>query len=178
MRGPIGGAAINDNFIRPVLTYMATLEHLADTDKLICHDAGLEDDEFPDRYAYFAPDFDASLTALAAIGRLHGRNRTPYEQADQILYEFVIGKSLAYGSEYHPLDPLASHVWELKTPDIRLFGWFPKRRHFVIVRWQLKDCLKKHSDYAPYVREVVEFRNALDLDEPKAVVGVTRNEVI
>jgi len=175
---PMAPLPVNAVFIRRVLTYMATLEHLADTNKLIRHDPGLEDDEFPERYAYFTASFDASLGALAAIGCQHGRNRTPYEQADQILYEFVIGKQLAYGSEYHPLDPLASYVWELKTPDVRLFGWFPKRRHFVIMRWQLKDCLKKHSSYAPYVREVVDFRNALDLDEPKAVMGVTRNEVI
>jgi hypothetical protein len=157
---------------------MATLEHLADNDKLIRHDPGLEDDEFPERYIYFAPDFDAQLDALAQVGCLHGRNRTPYEQADQILYDFIIGRRLAYGSEYHPLDPLAHHTWEFKTPDLRLFGWFPKRRHFVIVCREFKDNLKKFADYAPHIQRVVDFRNALDLDEPKAVTGVNQNEVL
>jgi hypothetical protein len=157
---------------------MATLEHLADTNKLIRHDPDLDDDEFPERCVYFAPDFDARLEALAEVGFRHHRNRTPYEQAEQILYDFVIGRPLAYGSEYHPLDPHASHTWELKTPDIRLFGWFPKRRHFVVVCRAFKDDLKKFSDYAPYIQQVVNFRNALDLDEPKAVTGVGRNEVL
>ena len=109
---------------------------------------------------------------------MHGRDRSPLEQAEQILYDFAIGRPLAYGSSYHPLDPQASYVWELKTPDIRLFGWFPKRRHLVIVCWELKDNLKKHSEYAPYVKRVTAFRDALDLDEPKAVTGVSRNDVL
>jgi hypothetical protein len=158
---------------------MATLEHLAATDKLISHDPDLENDEFPERFAYFAPDFDDWLAqTLAGLGRRHGRNRTPHEQAEQILYDFIIGRRLAYGSSYHPLDPLASHVWEFKTPDIRLFGWFPRRRHFVIVCGELKDNLKKRADYAPYIAGVVAFRDGLDLDEPKAVTGVRQDEVL
>ncbi|HJU19996.1 MAG TPA: hypothetical protein VJ770_26385 [Stellaceae bacterium] len=158
---------------------MATLEHLADRDELIRYEPDLESDEFPERYAYFTPDFDTWLAAtLAEMGCRHGRNRTPYEQAEQILYDFVIGRRLAYGSAYHPLDPLAYHVWELKTPDLRLFGWFPKRRHFVIVCGELKDNLKKYSDYTPYIQKVISFRNALDLDKPKAVTGVSQNEIL
>jgi hypothetical protein len=157
---------------------MATLEHLADTDKLIRHDADLDNDEFAERNVYFAPEFDAQWPTLAAVGRVHGRNRTPYEQAEQLLYEFITGRRLAYGSTYHPLDPYASHVWGLKTPDVRLFGWFPKRRHLVIVCREFKDNLKKFSAYAPYIQQVVEFRNTLDLDEPKAVAGVSENEVL
>jgi hypothetical protein len=157
---------------------MATLEHLADTDQLIRHEPDLEDGEFAERYVYFAPDCDTTWAALAEIDKLHGRNRTPHEQAEQLLYNFAIGRRLAYGSTYHPLDPYSLHVWGLKTPDIRLFGWFPKRRHFIIVCWELKGSIVNFSAYAPYIHQVVEFRNALDLDEPKAVTAVRQNEVL
>jgi hypothetical protein len=157
---------------------MATLEHLVDRDNLIRHEPDLEDDEFAERYVYFAPDFDAGLGTLADVGCLHGRNRTPYEQVEQLLYDFVIGRRLAYGSSYHPLDPLTSRVWVLKTPDVRLFGWFPKRRHFVITCREFKDNLKNFTAYTPYVQHVADFRSALDLDEPKAVTGVSQSEVL
>lgn len=170
--------AVSDIFIWRVLTYMATLEHLADSDKVIRHEPDLEDDEFAERYAYFAPAFDVSLSALRAIGCLHGRKLTPYEQTERILYDYVIGVRLAYGSDYHPLDPLGFHTWELKTPDVRLFGWFPRRRHFIIVCWRLKDDLKPAAKYASPIQEVVDFRNLLDLDEPKAVTGVRADEVL
>ena len=64
LRAPLLANAV---LTRLVLTYMATLEHLADTDELIRHDPGLDDDEFPERYAYFTPNFDASLRALVAL---------------------------------------------------------------------------------------------------------------
>lgn len=171
-------SAVNAVFIWGVLTYMATLEHLADTAKLIRHDPDLEDDEFAERYIYFAPDLEAGWAALAQIGQLHGRNRTPFEQAEQLLYAFAIGRRLTYGSTYHPLDPYSSHAWGFKTPDLRLFGWFPKRRHFIIVCREFKDNLANFSAYAPYIQQVVEFRNALDLDDPKAVMAVSQNEVL
>lgn len=158
---------------------MATLEDLIAAGKIAKHEADLENHELPERVVYFAPEFDAwSGGVLSGLGCQHGRNRTPYEQTEQILYEFVIGRRLAYGSAYHPLDPLSAHVWELKTPDVRLFGWFPQRGHLIIVCGELKENLRKISDYAPHVGKVVAFRDALDLDEPKAVTGVRQNEVL
>jgi hypothetical protein len=158
---------------------MATLEHLATTDKLISHEPDLENGEFPERFIYFAPDFDAWLgQTLAGLDRRHRRNRTPYEQTEQILYNFIIGRRLAYGSGYHPLDPLSANVWELKSPDVRLFGWFPRRRYLVVVCGELKENLRKISDYTPHIRKVVAFRDALDLDEPKTVTGVRQDEVL
>lgn len=158
---------------------MATLEHLVETSQLARHKPDLENYELPERVIYFAPEFDAWLgETLSGCASLSGRNRTPYEQTEQILYEFVVGRRLAYGSGYHPLDPLSAHVWELKTPDVRLFGWFPKRCHLVVVCGELKENLRKISDYTPHVGKVVAFRDALDLDEPKAVTGVRQNDVL
>jgi hypothetical protein len=158
---------------------MATLEHLVATSRLLQHAPDLEDGEQFERVLYLTPEFDVWLgKTLSALGHMHGRNRTPYEQAEQILYEYVVGRRLAYGTGFHPLDPLASHVWELKTPDLRLFGWFARRSHLILVCAELKDHLSRSAAYAPYVARVVAYRNALELDEPKAVVGVRYDEVL
>jgi hypothetical protein len=48
----------------------------------------------------------------------------------------------------------------------------------VIVCREFKDNLKTHAAYAPFIQQVVDFRNALDLDEPKAVTGVGSDDVL
>ncbi len=158
---------------------MATLAHLVATGNLAAHEPDLDDDELPDRAVYFAPAFDAGFGAqLVSVGCLHGRKITPYEQVEQILYEFIIGRPMTYGIHYRKLDPVMSHVWELKTPDVRLFGWFPRKSNIVIVCGDLKDNLTNFKSYAPFIAQVVAFRDVLDLDEPKAITGVRHNEVL
>jgi hypothetical protein len=99
-------------------------------------------------------------------------------QAEQICYDYVLGRPLAYSVDYRKLDPLTSHVWELKTPDVRIFGWFSLKRNFVAVCGSLKKGVPKYKKYEPFIRAVTDFRAALDLDEPKAITGVNHNDVI
>jgi hypothetical protein len=158
---------------------MATLEHLAATNKLLKHEPDLDDHELPERIAYFAPDFDEWLEAgLWSLDAKRGRDLTPFEQVEQILYEFVIGHPMAYSVDYRKLEPLRVHVWELKTPDVRLFGWFPRKATIVLVCGTLKENVNKFKAYTPFVEAVAAFRNAIDLDEPKSVTGVRQNEVL
>ena len=158
---------------------MATLEYLIATGRLVKHEPDFDDDELPQRIVCFAPGFTTWLSrTLAKVEPLHGRHLTPHEQVEQILYEFAIGRPMAYSVDYRKLDPpVLAHVWELKTQDVRLFGWFAKRGHFVIVCGELKDNLPKRSDYMPYIQKVISFRDVLDLDEPKALRGVTYNDI-
>ncbi len=128
---------------------------------------------------FFAPDFNQWLaTDLQPVPRLSGRKITPYEQAEQILYDYVIGRPMAYSVDYRKLEPLTQHVWEFKTPDVRLIGWVPKKANIILVRGELKNNLKKFKDYAPYVADVVVFRDALDLDPPKYITGVRANDIL
>src|SRR3954447_19238142 len=101
---------------------MATLEHLAATDKLLKHEADLYAHQLPLRTAYFAPEFDAWLDELWKIELRRGRDLAPFEQAEQALYDVVIGRPMAFGVDYRKLEPHEEHVWELKTLDVRVFG--------------------------------------------------------
>lgn len=158
---------------------MATLEHLANSGKIKKPNVDLEDNEMPLRVIYLSLACDTWLVAdLVPVARFAGRKLTPYEQVDQIFYEFVIGRPMAYSVDYRKLEPLTEHVWELKTQDARLFGWFAKKGHFVVVCAALKNQVRKFKDYAPFVAKVVAFRQALDLDEPKMITGVTHAEVL
>jgi hypothetical protein len=158
---------------------MATLEHLAATDELLKHDPDFDRHELPERIAYFAPEFDEWLgMVLWPLAPTRGHQLSPFEQAEQILYEFVVGMPMAYSVHYRKLEPLAAHVWELKTRDVRLFGWFAKKAVIVLVCGELKEKLTIGRNYKPYVGKVVAFRDALDLDPPKAITGVRHDEVL
>jgi hypothetical protein len=91
---------------------------------------------------------------------------------------FRVGSPMAYDVHYKKLEPLTKHVWEFKMPDVRLFGWFAKKVVVVVVCGTLKENVKRFGDYAPFIDRVVAFRDALDLDPPKAITGVHHNEVL
>ncbi|HZL59844.1 MAG TPA: hypothetical protein VFC38_09090 [Stellaceae bacterium] len=157
---------------------MATLEHLVASGKLRKHEPELDDGEMPEGIICLSPECDAWLSNhLIGTPRFSGRKLTAYDQVDQILYDFVIGRPMAYSVHYRKLEPVGSHVWELKTVDVRLFGWFCKKGHFVVVCGSLKNKLRKNKNYAPFIAKVIAFRKALDLDEPKAITGTNHNDI-
>ena len=160
------------------LTFMATLAQLEEAGRILRHDGGLDDDEQPERILYLAPGLEWFTEQVLAPIRRRGRNLTPYEQVAQTFYEFVVGNVLPYGHRLHKLDPLASHIWELKTVDVRIFGWFPRRGTFVAVTGAMKDHLTTNASYEPCVTRVRAFRDDLPLDEPKYLTGMRINEIL
>ena len=84
---------------------------------------------------------------------------------------------MIYARDRRLLDPVGFHTWELRTPDVRVFGWLPARRHFIAVSGEMKRRLKPSSKYTPFIQGVVAFRDALDLDAPKALTGVATHDI-
>lgn len=157
---------------------MATLEQLETGGHLHRYDADLETWEMPERHMFHAPDFGLWFeNVLKPAPCKRGRNVSPYEQVEQIFYDFVVGHPMAYSVDYRKLDPITQHIWEFKTQDVRVFGWLCRRRHFVAVCGDFKDNLVRAKQYKPYIEQVSAFRQALDLDEPKAIHGVKYHDI-
>jgi hypothetical protein len=158
---------------------MSTLEKLVVLGTLVEHHPTLETWEPIERHVYFAPKFDHwAGTSLRALKRDRGRDLDPREQVEQTLYEYVIGLPMHYDLDYKRLDPQIKHVWELKTEDVRLFGWFARRKHIIIVKGEMKYNLKSRRDYAPHIAETDEFRAGLELDEPKSVMELAYDKIL
>ena len=158
---------------------MATLAMLTAEGTVIRHEPDLERWEQPTRFTYFAPGAHAwCSTDLKAMARDRGRNETPHEQVEQLLYEFAIGRPMAYALDYRKLDPLGQHVWELKTVDVGLVGWFARKGCIVIVRAEMKRVLQSAKLYRPLIEATVAFRTSLDLDPPKEITGVLHHDVL
>jgi hypothetical protein len=97
--------------------------------------------------------------------------QSPLEQFDDIVWAFVSGEPLVYLHQFKPLRHIAGGVWELKTPDLRVFGWFDQMDSFIAVCADQKNRILNHGLYHGYCGEVARFRERLDLDEPKFLPG-------
>jgi len=158
---------------------MATLAHLLVAGKLHSYTPMLEPHEMPSRFVYFTPEARAWFEhTLMVAPSDRGKHLSPVEEADLLLTDFVIGRPMAYSLDYRKLDPLGHHVWELKTIDVRLIGWFPRKATFIAVCGRLKRELKRAGLYQPCILHTTWFRANLDLDEPRAITGVNHHDVL
>jgi hypothetical protein len=102
----------------------------------------------------------------------------PMMQVDSLLSEFCRGDPLPINQKFRALVHLGDGVWELKTADVRLFGWFYRKDCFVISDCDTKHRLLKYNLYKQYCIQSVRFRDGLNLDSPKFVEGDDPNDVI
>jgi len=161
-----------------VVTYMATIAILEKTGDLLPYEPDFEANEFPTRWIHQAPSFATWLEITLRAERADAeRNLSPYEQVEQLLYSYALGRTMIYARDRRLLTPVGLHVWELKMPDVRLFGWLPQRRHFIAVCGEMKRRLRDNASYRPFLDQVVAFRTALNLDPPKFLTGVQANDI-
>ena len=83
---------------------------------------------------------------------------TPREQLASLIRRYTSGDELFVGTEFHILLPAENAVWELKTPDFRLFGWFAAKDLFVALAIDWADRVKEHGLYSGYRDEVARRR--------------------
>jgi hypothetical protein len=158
---------------------MATLATLADRGSLVRVDVPLDPGELQMRLFYGRPPFIHWLVQrLPSEPADRGGRQSPAEQVDDLLHRFITGRPLANERDLHPLRPTAHCVWELKTIDVRIFGWFPNRDVFVAVNGAMAKLVKDMGIYGGFRNEVCTFRDRLDLDEPKCLQGSMVSDVL
>jgi len=103
---------------------------------------------------------------------------SPLEQLFALVQTFCSDEPLTYGEHFKPLYCRGQGVWELRTEDIRVFGWFPIKDHFIGVAANDATYIKEHRLYPGYIGEVVRFRDQLNLDAPKFIQGEEAKDVV
>lgn len=133
------------------------------------------DGERIERAIYLSPKaagwIRENLPDMAADGFVDGA-LAPREQLRELFRRFIVGDT--FNQEYapKPLTPLDSGVVELRTADLRLFGWFYRQREFIVSSVDRKVRLADRAvAYSGFVTEVCYFRDSLDLDGAKFIVG-------
>jgi hypothetical protein len=104
-------------------------------------------------------------------------DQNPAAQVDSLLYRWITGKRIIYSKQFQDLVPGKDEVWEMKTADIRIFGWMYQPYNFIAVFGDYADHYKRHKGRSPIrsyddaKQRVINKRSRLDLDEPKYVTG-------
>lgn len=145
-------------------------------------DGGLDAAEQEQRLPYAMPRavrwMNDKLEGLDADGFFENAP-SPMEQAEELFYSFISGEDLESGDlPPHVMMPSKEGVWELRTFDLRFFGWFWRKGIFIISSVDQALNCKKTGLYAVYRNQCVKDRQAFGFDEPSFVEGESINEVI
>jgi len=156
---------------------MATSENLRSLEvdgDLIKITVKLDPRQQVDRRIYVVPSVrDYMRDTLRGLPVTQMSEFPPRVQVLNLLKKFISGGRLYYGDggEIRDLKPLEYDVWELKTADMRLIGWFCMRDIFICTAIAEKFRLVENGLYGAYIQEAVRTRNEMKLDEPKSIEG-------
>ena len=103
---------------------------------------------------------------------------TVAEQIDQLFHAYLSGAPLIHMRQFRYIRAEENAVWELKTPDARIFGWFMKRDCFVCVFGDWADKVKDHDLYRGYRIAIRRLRRELGVDHTLCVQGVNPGDVL
>ncbi len=132
-----------------------------------------------DRFIFTTPTFQKWVSEkLPQLASNWDLDEQPIEQFDGLLDTFCGGHPLTYGSDLRCLFEHENGIWELKTADLRIFGWFVQRDYFIAVRAGSAWFIKEHKLYKGFIGEVMRERDALDLDAPKFIEGKDPNVIV
>jgi len=155
---------------------MATFDRLIEQKTLIRVTVQLSRDQFHERKFYALPaclKWMRDEVPKMNAGRLASAF-TPGEQLNERLRQWMSGDPMRYGRMFHDLQPASDAVWELKTADLRIFGWMYRDREFIGTHGAYADDFKeptKRRNYSDERRAVVAARDSLPLDGVKFVTG-------
>ncbi|AIT79116.1 hypothetical protein JI59_04495 [Novosphingobium pentaromativorans US6-1] len=102
----------------------------------------------------------------------------PEEQLDGLLADFCEGVEIAVGTQFKCLIPQENGVWELKTPDVRMFGWFHQKDCFIATAVDAKWRILEHHTYRGYIAEAAHLRSQLFGDDVQFIQGTEPDDVL
>lgn len=159
---------------------MTTIEELVEANVISRIQVEMHPRDQEMRLLYGTPDFIDWLGGLAKGAQPKRRlgEATVAEQVDDLFNTFLSGHPLVYMKQFRSIRAEKNAVWELKTPDVRIFGWFLKKDCFVAVFGNWTDVIKDHDLYRGYRIAIRRLRRELGVDENLCVQGVTPGDVL
>jgi hypothetical protein len=159
---------------------MPTIEELVEANAISRIEVEMELRDQPMRLLYGTPGFVTWLNEI--LGGAEPKSRlgeaTPAEQIDQLFHRFLSGSPLIHLRQFRFVRAEKNAVWELKTPDTRIFGWFLKKDCFACVFGNWTDEVKDHELYRGYRIAIRRLRRELAVDDTLCVHGVDPDDVL
>jgi len=154
---------------------MATFEKLIEDRLLIPVAPKLPHGQFHERKFFAFPECVEWMKTVKTMktGRVQS-DFTPLEQLVERLRQWISGEQMIYDRMLHDMWPGSDNVWEMKTADLRIFGWIYRKGQFIAVNGGFADDYKeptKSKNYGDDRRAVITARKALPLDGEKFITG-------
>jgi hypothetical protein len=159
---------------------MPTIADLVESGAIIKIDVDLAPGDQPLRLLYGTPQFVAWLREVlegAQPSRPLGQAFAA-EQLDDLFHSFLRGDRLVFTRQFRVIRAEENAVWELKTPDLRIFGWFMTKDCFVAVFGNWADTIKDHDLYRGYRIAIRRLRRELGIDASLCVKGNSPDDVV
>lgn len=159
---------------------MPTITDLIESGAIVKIDVELAPRDQPLRLLYGTPQFIAWLQQVLAGAQPLQRlgHASVAEQIDDLFYSFLSGQQLVFTRQFRVVRAEDNAVWELKTPDVRIFGWFMAKDCFVAVFGNWADTIKDHDLYRGYRIAIRRLRRELGIDATLCVKGVEPDDVL
>src|ERR1700733_4902519 len=130
---------------------MATVIELALQGVLTKLDVELDDGAQELRRIYMGPKLVAWVRGdLLTLESDRNVETEPLGQFDDLTTVFCAGDTLTYDHQFKPLTYVEDGIWELKTADLRIFGWFPEKDCFIGVIADTKARILEYPLYKAY----------------------------
>lgn len=133
-----------------------------------------------ERYIYLLPKakewFENVLPMAESSWKIE---ESPVEQVYALVAIFCKGEPLAIGHRFkYLISRNTEGIWELKTADVRMFGWFPQKDRFVVSACGFADHVKRHNLYQGFCVQAQRDRDLLALNPPKFIPGDDPDDVV
>ena len=104
---------------------------------------------------------------------------SPQEELDDLLFNYISSEGvMRYGRMFKDLVPAVDECWELKTWQLRIFGWFYRKDCFIAVHIDRTINVKgRNGGYRIAINKTKDVRQRLRLDEPRFVGGELSNVI-
>lgn len=153
---------------------MTTIVELVERSELTRVGGNLLRHEIPKRAIYVRNSvlvwLEDNLDELQTDGYVPGAS-TPKQQVVALFRAFIRGDDPSNFMLPTLMEPNENWVWELRTPDLRLFGWFYRRGCFIVTGVNTKKVCVDQRLYGGYRDECVSWRNRSELEPPIVLEG-------
>lgn len=144
---------------------MSTIQSHLDSGELRPFNPNLRADQQRCRLLYFsqrAADWaKETLTAARTDDYVPG-SASPRDQLGTLARRYCAGEEMRPPLP-HQMRPVRHGVWRLRTPDLRIVGWFPERYRFIISEIELKQNCTNERDNE-LLLNACQYRDMLDIN--------------
>lgn len=162
-----------------LLTYMSTLIDLVAKGELRQFDAELGPHILETRRLFLLPravdQIESRIKGSTSDRQIETK---PEEQLDGLLADFCEGVEMMMTTQFRTVRPVECGTWELKAPDIRIFGWFHAKDCFIASAVDAAWHVKHYLLYSGYAREAEAERARLFGPDAPYVEGVDPDDVL